>query len=156
MADPSDPNPYAAPTSEMAAGAPGGRAPAGLRITAGAILLLNGLVNLVVGVGFVAAGAMWSGKDFASSSLMIGLFRLLSVGMSIAAAVFLFRHVRAGFVLLTGLLLVVTELAGLLVTSGISVFTILGLGTALLAFSSALSMLNREALARRAPGTVGP
>ena len=146
--DPAGLNPYAAPAADLAPRVLGTRAPAGLRITAGVVLLLDALFNLAAGVGIVAIAQMWS--EVPATILLFGFFLCLVAATSIAAAVFLFRAKRSGFVLLTGLLVGATEVARNLLTSRVDLMTATGLVAALLAVISAVSTLNREALARRA------
>lgn len=170
---PADPNPYAAPKADIAARAPGPRSSAGLRITAGVALILVAVLNGLAAItevwttvalseadmrGFVAEEARRQGteltpaqRDAAAAKAMpsafgpvvFGAFLALAAATSVTAAVFLFRARRGGFVLLSALLLGAVELAG-------APFYVFGLLVATLAAVSAVSMLNRDALTRRA------
>jgi hypothetical protein len=54
---PAAPNPYAAPEADIGARARGPRSPAGLRVTAGVLLILAAVVNLVTALGYAWGGA---------------------------------------------------------------------------------------------------
>jgi hypothetical protein len=180
--DPADPNPYAAPRTEVAAtGQPAGRNAAGLRITAGVFLLIAAVINLFAAVSYFGGGVLGSGRidlrkvmeaearktgkplteeqeekmakvdeamqgmrASATSFVVFGGYLLLTVALSIAAAVFLFKGKHGGFVLLTALLVGAAEVIGPLLTR-FGFLNVFGLGIAILVAVSAVSMLRREA-----------
>jgi hypothetical protein len=58
---PGEPNPYAAPKADIAAGAPRRRSSAGPRVTAGILLILAAVMNLGAAFVYAAGGVVGSG-----------------------------------------------------------------------------------------------
>ena len=169
--DPAGPNPYAAPAAEIVAGAPGARSQAGLRITAGVILILAAVVNLFAALGYAAGGAVVSGavdldslaetpedkqkvaelygdvaafRTRATSFMVFAGFLGLTVITSIAGAVSLFQGKRPRFIVVAAMLAAAAEIIAMAMSS-LGLINVFGLVAALLAFVAAVSMIHRQA-----------
>ena len=145
--DPSEINPYAAPTTDIASARPGARSPAALRICAGITLIVDALVSLARALAHALSGVLGRGAAPATD-IMYALFLLLIVAASIPAAVFLFQNKRPGFIVGAAVLAGVGEMIGG-VMGRTTLFTLFGSTAALLAFIAGVSIANRAALAAK-------
>ena len=140
-----------------------------MRVAAGVILIIAAIFNLVASLGYLAGGAATSGvanmtdsaymqsqdltaeekaeiervKDEIGGSgvgfLAFGVFLLVSVGILIAGAVFLFQDKKPQFIMVAGGMAILAEVIGILITT-FGVTNILGLVGGVLAIIAAKSM----------------
>ncbi len=140
-----------------------------MRVAAGVILIIAAIFNLVAALGYLAGGAATSGvasmtdsayvqgqeltteekaqlkkvKDEIGGSgigfLAFGVYLLVSVGIMIAGAVFLFQDKKPQFIMIAGGMAIVAEVIGILITA-FGVTNVLGLVGGALAIIAAKSM----------------
>ncbi len=140
-----------------------------MRVAAGVILIIAAIFNLLASLGYLAGGAATSGvasmadsayvqsqdltdeqkeeiervKDEIGGSgiglMAFGVFLLVSVGILIAGAVFLFQDKKPQFIMVAGGMAILAEVIGILITT-FGVTNILGLVGGVLAIIAAKSM----------------
>lgn len=140
-----------------------------MRVAAGVILIIAAIFNLLASLGYLAGGAATSGvssmadsayvqnqnltdeekaeiervKDEIGGSgvglLAFGVFLLVSVGILIAGAVFLFQDKKPQFIMVAGGIAILAEVIGILITN-FGVTNVLGLVGGALAIIAAKSM----------------
>ncbi len=140
-----------------------------MKVAAGVILIIAAIFNLVASLGYLAGGAATSGvanmsdsaymqsqdltteqkaemervKDEIGGSgvglLAFGVFLLVSVGILIAGAVFLFQDKKPQFIMIAGGVAILAEVIGILITT-FGVTNVLGLVGGVLAIIAAKSM----------------
>ncbi len=140
-----------------------------MRVASGVILIIAAVFNLIASLGYLAGGAATTGvanmaesgyvqgqemteeqkaelekiQDEVGGSgiglMAFGVFLLVSVGILIAGAVFLFQDKKPQFILIAGAMAILAEVIGILITS-FGVTNILGLVGGALAIISAKSM----------------
>ncbi len=142
-----------------------------MRVAAGVILIIAAVFNLLASLGYLAGGAVTSGaadlteaaymqgaeltdqekKDIENIKneiggsgvgfLAFGVFLLVSVGILIAGAVFLFQDKKPQFIMVAGGMAILAEVIGILITN-FGVTNIVGLVGGVLAIIAAKSMSN--------------
>ncbi len=140
-----------------------------MRVAAGVILIIAAIFNLIASLGYLAGGAATTGvanmaesgyvqgqqmtdeqkaelekiQDEVGGSgiglMAFGVFLLVSVGILIAGAVFLFQDTKAQFIMIAGAMAILAEVIGILITN-FGVTNILGLVGGVLAIICAKSM----------------
>ncbi len=140
------------------------RTAAGVLLIIVAVFNLIGSVGYIVGGGIASnvdniaayaekeSGKPMSAKDKASLTemqekvggsgiglLAFGVFLLVSVGILIAGAVFLFKNTKPKFIMIAGGMAIVAEIIGILITA-FGVTNIVGIVAGILAIISAKSM----------------
>lgn len=140
-----------------------------MRVAAGVILIIAAIFNLLASLVYLGGGAATTGmSNLAESSyvqgqeltaeqkddiekvkeevgnsgigfLAFGVFLLVSVGILIAAAVFLFQDTKPQFIMVAGAMAILAEVIGILITQ-FGVTNILGLVGGVLAIIAAKSM----------------
>lgn len=140
-----------------------------MRVAAGVILIIAAIFNLIASLGYLAGGAATTGvanmaesgyvqgqqmtdeqkaelekiQDEVGGSgiglMAFGVFLLVSVGILIAGAVFLFQDTKAQFIMVAGAMAILAEVIGILITN-FGVTNILGLVGGVLAIICAKSM----------------
>jgi hypothetical protein len=140
-----------------------------MRVAAGVILIIAAVFNLIASLGYLAGGAATSsvanmaesgyvqGQQLTAEQqaeldeiksevggsgiglMAFGVFLLVSVGILIAGAVFLFQDKKPQFIMIAGAMAIVGEVIGILITT-FGVTNILGLVGGILAIICAKSM----------------
>ncbi|MFC3193799.1 hypothetical protein ACFODZ_06060 [Marinicella sediminis] len=140
-----------------------------MRVAAGVILIIAAVLNLLASLGYLAGGAATTGvANMAESGyvqgqeltaeqraeleeiqnevggsgiglMAFGVFLLVSVGILIAGAVFLFQDKKPQFIMVAGAMAILAEVIGILITN-FGVTNILGLVGGVLAIIAAKSM----------------
>lgn len=140
-----------------------------MRVAAGVILIIAAVFNLIASLGYLAGGAVSTGVKSAAATeyaqtqnltdeqkaeweklqdevgnagmgfMAFGVFLLVSVGILIAGAVFLFQNKKAQFVMIAGGIAILAEVIGILITN-FGVTNIIGLVGGVLAIIAAKSM----------------
>jgi len=141
-----------------------------MRVAAGVILIIAAIFNLLAALLYLGGGAATTAVSSHAESaysqsqdltdeqrselerardevgatgigfMAFGVFLLVSVGILIAGAVFLFQDVKPGFIMVAGLMAIIAEVIGALVTSNFGVTNIIGVVGGLLAIIAAKSM----------------
>ena len=123
-----------------------------MRIAAGVLLIIVAVLNLFASLGYLGGGGIAAGLgsmdemggDGASlvaggTALMaFGLLLLVSVGIFIAGAVFLFQAKKPGFALAAGVMAIIIEVIAIFVT-GFGIMKIPGIVTGILVIIAAKS-----------------
>ena len=139
-----------------------------MKVAAGVILIIAALFNLFAGLAYLGGGAATSGLSGAVDTAMIqeqmtdaekaemqrvtdevggsamgfmafGVFLLVSVGILIAGAVFLFTNKKAQFIMVAGGMAIVAEVIGILITT-FGITNLVGIVGGVLAIIAAKSM----------------
>ena len=140
-----------------------------MRVAAGVILIIAAVFNLLASLGYLAGGAVATGgselidsaytqsaefieedrkniekakEEIGGSGvgfLAFGVFLLVSVGILIAGAVFLFQDKKPQFIMVAGGMAILAEVIGILITT-FGVTNIVGLVGGVLAILAAKSM----------------
>jgi len=139
-----------------------------MKVAAGVILIIAALFNLFAGLAYLGGGAATSGLSSAVDSAVMqqqmtedersevervknevggsamgfmafGIFLLVSVGILIAGAVFLFTNKKPQFIMVAGIMAIVAEVIGILITT-VGVTNLVGLVGGVLAIVAAKSM----------------
>ena len=123
-----------------------------MRVAAGVLLIIVAVLNLFASIGYLGFGGAAAGlgsldemgSDGASlvaggTALMaFGLLLLVSVGILIAGAVFLFQAKKPGFAITAGAMAIVIEVIAIVVT-GFGIMKIPGIVAGILAIIAAKS-----------------
>ncbi len=123
-----------------------------MRIAAGVLLIIAAVLNLFASLGYLGGGTIAAGvgsmDEFGADGgalvaggavlMAMGVFLLVSVGILIAGAVFLFQQKKPGFALAAGVMAIAAEVFGILL-SGFGIMNILGLVAGVLAVIAAKS-----------------
>ncbi|WP_223788261.1 hypothetical protein [Marinicella meishanensis] len=139
-----------------------------MKVAAGVILIIAAVFNLFAGLAYLGGGAATSGLSSAMDSAVMqeqmteaekaemervqdevggagmgfmafGVFLLVSVGILIAGAVFLFTNKKAQFIMVAGGMAIVAEVIGILITT-FGITNLIGLVGGILAIICAKSM----------------
>ncbi|GJM06214.1 MAG: hypothetical protein DHS20C09_22100 [marine bacterium B5-7] len=139
-----------------------------MKVAAGVILIIAAVFNLFAGLAYLGGGAATSGLSDAVDSAMVqeqmtdaekaemervqdevggsamgfmafGVFLLVSVGILIAGAVFLFTNKKAQFIMVAGGMAIVAEVIGILITT-FGITNLVGIVGGVLAIIAAKSM----------------
>ncbi len=144
-----------------------------MKIAAGVILIIAAVFNLFAGLAYLGGGAATQGLSGAVDSAVMqqqmteaekaelervqdevggsamglmafGVFLLVSVGILIAGAVFLFTNKKPQFILIAGGMAIVAEVIGILITT-FGITNLVGIVGGVLAIIAAKSMGGAEA-----------
>lgn len=145
-----------------------------MRVAAGVILIIAAIFNLVASLGYMAGGAATSGisqmaeteyvqsqnmtseqkaelekiQDEIGSSgtglMIFGVFLLVSTGILIAGAVFLFTQKNPTFILAAGGMAIAAEVIGILLTN-FGITNVIGLVGGIMAIIAAKSLKSAQA-----------
>ncbi len=139
-----------------------------MKVAAGVILIIAAVFNLFAGLAYLGGGAATSGLSGAVDTAMMqeqmteaekaemqkvtdevggsamglmafGVFLLVSVGILIAGAVFLFTNKKPQFILVAGGMAIVAEVIGILITT-FGITNLVGIVGGVLAIIAAKSM----------------
>ncbi|MGJ8664515.1 MAG: hypothetical protein ACSHWU_12740 [Marinicella sp.] len=139
-----------------------------MKIAAGVILIIAAVFNLFAGLAYLGGGAATSSlSDVATTEMMqsqmtdaekaemervtsevsgsgmgfmaFGVFLLVSVGILIAGAVFLFTNKKAQFIMIAGGMAILAEVIGVLITT-FGITNLVGIVGGVLAIIAAKSM----------------
>ncbi len=140
-----------------------------MRVAAGVILIIAAVFNLLASLGYLAGGAATTGVSNMANSeyaqtqnlteeqkaemekfqdevggtgigfMAFGVFLLVSVGILIAGAVFLFQNKKPQFIMVAGGMAILAEVIGILITN-FGVTNTIGLVGGVLAIICAKSM----------------
>ena len=123
-----------------------------MRIAAGVMLIIAAVLNLFASIGYLGFGGAMTGVGSMDEMgadgatlvagggmlMAMGLFLLVSVGILIAGAVFLFQQKKPGFALGAGVMAILAEVFGILITA-FGIMNIIGLVAGVLAIIAAKS-----------------
>lgn len=123
-----------------------------MRVAAGVLLIIAAVFNLFAGLAYLGGGGLAAGvgsmDEFGGEAtglvaggamlMAVGVFLLVSVGILIAGAVFLFQQKKPGFALAAGVMAIAAEVFGILLSS-FGIMNILGLVAGVLAIIAAKS-----------------
>lgn len=140
-----------------------------MRVASGVLLIIAAVLNLLASLGYLAGGAATTGVSNMADSAVVqqqqlseqekaqldqiksevggtgvglmafGVFLLVSVGILIAGAVFLFQNKKGQFIMVAGAMAIVAEVIGILITN-FGVTNIIGLVGGIMAILCARSM----------------